>query len=305
MTGQFQLERKVANKAQRYFVTGVSMITSIGSLGKNVMAAEWTMQISYEPILIAVFLHEGSATLKNIRETKEFGVNVASDEQSNLVNIAGGYSRYEINKLKVRNSFKFLKSRYLKVPTIAGCVINAECKLFSIKKIGDHVMVIGKVVAMKYDKTKKPLLYHTGKYYRRGSLIESIRQQVKVNKFTFEWFSKEAKGKFILKCTGALIKSGQKILVLKHFKNDMIYETIPYVMPKRGVNYLQSIQKHLKNLGLKLRLKQEPIVRKLVLENKGKIQRVNFVLFEGIQNKAIDEYQWENKTEPLLKALDD
>ena len=281
------------------------MITSIGSLGKNVMAAEWTMQISYEPILIAVFLHEDSATLKNIRETKEFGVNVASDEQSNLVNIAGGYSRSEINKLKVRNSFRFLKSRYLKVPTVAGCVINAECKLFSIKKIGDHVMVIGKVVAMKYDETKKPLLYNTGKYYRRGSLIESLRQQIRVNKFTFEWFSEEAKGKFILKCTGALIKSDRKILVLKHFKNNMIYETIPYVIPKLGVNYLQALQKHLKNSGLKFRLKREPIVRRLVLENKGRIQRVNFVLFEGIQNKASDKYPWKNKTGSLLRALND
>lgn len=305
MIGQIRLERKVANKAQRHFVTGVSMITSVGPFGKNVMAAEWTMQISYEPILIAVFLHEGSATLKNIRETEEFGVNVASDEQSHLVNIAGGYSRSEVDKLKVRNSFTFLKSKYIKAPTVIGCAINVECKLFSIKKIGDHIMVIGKVVAMKYDETKKPLLYHAGRYYQRGSLIESIRQQVKVNKFTFEWFSKESKGKFILKCVGVIIKSGKKILVLKHFKNNMMYETIPYLIPKRGVDYLQSIQKHLKNIGLKVKLKQEPIMKRLVLENKGRIQRVNFVVFEGIQNKTQSENKWNDKTDPLLKALGD
>ena len=305
MTGQFRLERKVANKAQKHFVTGVSMITSIGLFGKNVMAAEWTMQISYEPILIAVFLHEGSVTLKNIRETKEFGVNVASDEQSSLVNIAGGYSGAEIDKIKVRNSFTFLKSKYIKAPTIAGCAINAECKLFSIKKIGDHVMIVGKIVTVRYDKTKKPLLYHSGRYYQIGSLIEPFRQHVKVNKSTFEWFSKEAKGKFVLKCTGTLIKSGRKVLVLKQIKNNMTYETIPYLIPKRGVNYLQSIQKHLKDMGLKVRLKQEPIIKRLVLENKNKIQRVNFVLFEGIQHETLSGNRWENKIESLLKALDD
>ncbi len=305
MTGQIRLERKVANNAQRHFVTGVSMITSIGPFGKNVMAAEWTMQVSYEPILIAVFLHECSATLKNIHETEEFGVNVASDGQSHLVNIAGGYSKSEIDKLKIRNSFTLLKSKYIKAPTIAGCTINAECKLFSIKKIGDHVMVIGKVVAMKYDGTKKPLLYHIGRYYQRGSLIESIRKQVKVNKFTFEWFSKEAKGKFILKCVGVIIKSGKKILVLKNFKNNVTYETIPYIIPKRGVDYLQSIQKNLKNIGLKVKLKQDPIMKRLILENKGKIQRVNFVLFEGMQNKTSSNNRWKDKTESLLKALDD
>jgi len=293
----------VADNAQRHFVTGVSMITSNGSLGKNVMAAEWTMQISYEPILIAVFLHESSFTLKNIRKTKEFGVNVASDEQSSLVNIAGGYSGAEIDKIKVRNSFRFLKSKYVKAPIIAGCIINAECKLFVMKKMGDHVMVVGKVVDMIYNKTKKPLLYHTGRYYQIGSLIEPFRQQVKVNKSTFEWFSKEAEGKFILKCTGALIKSGRKILVFKHNKNNMTYKTIPYLIPKRGVNYLQSIQKYLKDIGLKVSLKQEPIVKRLVLENKNKIQRANFVLFEGTTHRTLPQTLLEKKTEPLLKAF--
>ena len=293
----------MADNAQRHFVTGVSMITSNGSLGKNVMAAEWTMQISYEPILIAVFLHESSFTLKNIRKTKEFGVNVASDEQSSLVNIAGGYSGAEIDKIKVRNSFRFLKSKYVKAPIIAGCIINAECKLFVMKKMGDHVMVVGKVVDMIYNKTKKPLLYHTGRYYQIGSLIEPFRQQVKVNKSTFEWFSKEAEGKFILKCTGALIKSGRKILVFKHNKNNMTYKTIPYLIPKRGVNYLQSIQKYLKDIGLKVSLKQEPIVKRLVLENKNKIQRANFVLFEGTTHRTLPQTLLEKKTEPLLKAF--
>jgi len=44
-------------------------------------------------MLIAIFIHEGSSTYANIMETKEFGVNMSSDEQAALVNIAGSYSR--------------------------------------------------------------------------------------------------------------------------------------------------------------------------------------------------------------------
>ena len=297
------MERKVANKAQRHFVTGVSMITSNGYYGKNVMAAEWTMQISYDPLLIAIFLHQGSITLKNIRETKEFGVNVSSEKQSTLVNIAGGYSGSEIDKLKVKNSFTFLKSKFIKSPIITNCVINAECRVFSIKKIGDHVMVVGKVIAMKYDKTKKPLLYHTGKYYQIGALIEPFRQKVRVNKSTFEWFSKEAEGKFILKCGGAIIKSCEKVLFLRHTKNKMIYETIPYLKPKSGINYLHLIQKYLKNTGLDVRLKPKPIIKRLVLENKNRNQRINFVLFEGfLHDTSLKNLLWK-KDSQLLKAL--
>jgi flavin reductase (DIM6/NTAB) family NADH-FMN oxidoreductase RutF len=299
------LERKVGDKAQRYFVTGVSMITSIGSLGRNVMAAEWTMQVSYDPLLVAVFIHYGASTLKNIRETKEFGVNVASDKQTSLVNIAGGYSRTEIDKLRVRNTFRFLKSKHIKSPIIADCVVNAECKLVAMKKLGDHVMVIGKVVTMIHDETKKPLVYHTGKYYQIGSIIDPIRQEVKVDKSTFEWFSNESEGKFILKCAGTATKSGRRFLVLNQTKNNMSYETIPYVIPKRGANYLQTLQKYLTNKGLKVRLKQDPVMKRLVLNYKNKIQRVNFVLFKGTGHNTLPDNLLKNKTEQLLKALDD
>jgi len=299
------LERKIPDKAQRYFVTGVSMITSTGSLGRNVMAAEWTMQISYEPLLIAVFVHDSTVTLKNIYETKEFGINVASDQQTSLVNIAGGYSRTEIDKLKVRRTFRFLKSRHIKTPLIAGCIVNAECKLFAIRKLGDHIMVVGKVMAMRYDETKKPLVYHTGRYYQIGSLIEPVRQPVKVDKTTFEWFSKESKGKFVLKCVGIMIKSGRKILVLNQIRNNMFYETIPYTIPKRGSNYLQTLQTYLTNRGLEIKLKQTPIMKRLVLNYKNNNQRINFVLFEGIAFNASDKNLWESKKEPLLKTLSD
>lgn len=303
MTGQFWLERKIATKAQRYFATGVSMITSTGHFGKNVMAAEWTMQISYDPLLIAIFLHESSITLKNIRKTREFGVNVASETQSTLVNIAGGYSGSEIDKLRVKNSFTLLKSKYIKAPMIANCIINAECRLISIKKFGDHFMVVGRVITMKYDKTKKPLLYHAGKYYQIGLLIEPFRQKVRINKSTFEWFSKEAEGKFILKCTGTVIKSGRKILILKYVRNNMTYETIPYLKPKHGFNYLQSIQKYLKDVGLKVKLKPRPIMKRLVLEYKDRIQRINFVIFEGTIRGISSQTLLQKKRDKLLKAF--
>ena len=102
---------EIVHSAQRLFTTGVSLITSNGDNGPNIMAAEWTMQVSYHPMLIAVFIHEGSTTLKNIKKTKQFGVNTTSEKQSILVNIAGGYSRKELDKLSIHNSFQVLRSK--------------------------------------------------------------------------------------------------------------------------------------------------------------------------------------------------
>ncbi|MGB6464059.1 MAG: flavin reductase family protein, partial [Nitrosotalea sp.] len=186
------------------------------------MAAEWTMQISYEPMLIAVFIHEGSNTLKNIKKTKQFGVNVASEKQSTLVSIAGGYSRKEIDKLSIHNSFQVLKSKKTKIPLIADCLINAECKLFTIKKIGDHTMVVGRVISIRHDETKKPLAYHRNRYFRIGSMIEPIRDRVAVSKKTFDFFHKQSKNRFILKCAGVLVRSKNKMLVVDNTEQNSV-----------------------------------------------------------------------------------
>jgi flavin reductase (DIM6/NTAB) family NADH-FMN oxidoreductase RutF len=150
---------------QRYFATTVALITTNGSqYGPNVMAAEWTMQISYEPMLIAVFLHE-SPTYHNIQDTWVFGVNIASDDQADLVNVAGGYSATEITKLALPGIFERYSSEYINdVPMIKGCSLNAECKVNSIQNIGDHIMVVGEVLHARFERNKFPLIYTRGTY---------------------------------------------------------------------------------------------------------------------------------------------
>ena len=299
------MERRVAENAQKYFVTGISLITSTGSLGQNIMAAEWTMQISYAPLLIAVFIHESAATFRNIKESKEFGVNVASDDQASLVNIAGGYSRFEIDKIKIKNLFSFIRSRQINAPMIAGCIVNAECKLLAMKNLGDHTMFVGRVVAIKHDKTKRPLIYHTGKYYKIGPVMPPIRETVRLKSKEFNSFLTEAKGRFVLKCVGIIIKSGEKTLVLQNPVKKIQYYTIPFMVASRGSNHKKEIERYLKKLGLKVVLKEYPIVKRLTLKNGKKSQRVNFVLFEGnLKGKLYTQVNWKAiKSDPLLRAI--
>lgn len=280
------------------------MITTSGKLGKNAMAAEWTMQISYQPMLIAVFVHESTATFKNIRETKEFGVNVASDMQTTLVNVAGGYSRHEIDKLNIRNSFKFIKSNYIKSPIIDGCIINAECKLVAMKKFGDHTMIVGRVVSIKHDETRKPLIYHAGRYYQIGSMIEQFRQTIPVNNEIFEQFSIDSHGKFVLKCVGVIIRTGKKILVSNHTPKNK-YMTIPYAVPNRGADYYDEITKYLKKTKLNVILKREPILKRMIIKNKKRLQRINFVLFEGnLRSYTNKNLHWKSiQSDLILKSI--
>ena len=298
-----KLKKEIAKNAQRYFLTGVSLITSIGHKGQNVMAAEWTMQISHDPMLIAIFIHKGSTTLENIIKTKEFGVNVSSDEQTTAVSISGGYSRKEIDKLSIYDSFKLIKSKKIKSPLIAGCVINAECKLFTTKKIGDHTMIVGKVVSIQYDKTKKPLVYHQGRYFRIGSMIQPLRHEIKVNQDVFGLFQREGHGQFILKCVGVIVMSGSKILVSNNLRKDAP-DFIPYVMSPRGKNQKEVLETHLKKIKLNLILKENPSLKRLVLKRDKKTQRINFILFTGMLKKKSVDNRWKLiKNDLFLQTL--
>jgi flavin reductase (DIM6/NTAB) family NADH-FMN oxidoreductase RutF len=297
------MKKKIMQSAQRLFMTGVSLITSNGPRGQNVMAAEWTMQISYEPMLIAVFIHDGSSTLENIKKTKQFGVNVASEKQSTLVSIAGGYSRKEIDKLSIHNSFQVLESKKTGIPLIANCLINAKCKLFAIKKIGDHTMVVGRVISLRYDETKKPLAYHRNRYFRIGTMTEPIRDKVVVTREMFDVFHKQPKSKFILKCAGVLVRSKDKMLVIDSAEQNSV-NTVPYIQPKRNQDYKRSLENHLQNMKLNITLKDKPRLRRLIMKNGGKIQRINFVLFEGKLKNSSGFYFWKPiKTDSFLRSL--
>lgn len=298
-----ELKRKVTLDAQRYFITGISMITSSGSKGQNVMAAEWTMQISYKPMLIAVFIHEGSNTLENIRKTKEFGVNVASAEQTTAVSISGGYSRKEIDKLEIRDFFQTIRSTKIRPRLLAGCVINAECQLLLTKRIGDHTMVVGKVVSIKYDKTKKPLVYHQSKYFQIGTAIEPNRYSISVSQKVFDFFSSKARGKFILKCAGTIIRRGNKVLVLDEAK-ERSFHIIPYVIPHADRDQKKALETHLRKIKLDVTLKRNPYLKRLILKHGKKTQRLNFILFPGKLEKKSTHFLWKPiAREPILEAI--
>lgn len=295
------MTRKVPSKAERYFSTGLSLITSRGPHGPNVMAAEWVMQISYSPVLVAIFIHKGSRTIKNIEKTKEFGVNVASKEQTTEVSIAGGYAGSEIDKLEIKNIFKMSKPRKIKTPMILGCTINAECKIVRKEKLGDHVMLVGRVVHIEHDDTKSPLIYHKGRYFSLGSTVEPDRKEVPVSKDTLEFFKNLAREKFVLKCVGALVKHENKILVTKWPKT--MFETIPLAMPPQGKNLRDHLVKHLKVIQLHITLEKEPIMKRLVLKNGIDIQRINFVLFKGKIKKPIKGQIWKSKNDEVISNL--
>ncbi len=265
------------DNVHRYFATTVGLITTKGSKhGQNVMAAEWTMHIAYEPMLIAIFVHE-SPTYWNIEETRVFGVNIASEDQAELVNIAGGYSGIEIEKLSIPHTFSTYGANRIDVPMINGCSLNAECKVTKIEKIGDHIMVVGEALSAKCAEKKFPLIYTRGNYRKLSrSKIPSGRKAVRVPNAQMLQFKKMSAGQFVLKAATAMIRSDNKILLQKFGD----YWILPMVVVGKGAEYKEMLALYLHSIGISAIIDKISRIARMVLKTGETGLRANFVLFD-------------------------
>lgn len=152
----------------RKFVTNAGLITSDGPNGQNIMTAEWTHHVSYGPCYIAVCINPNDATVENIRESKEFGVNLAADNQNIVASIAGGSSGRDVDKIAILRELgiKFYKAEKIKAVMVKGAAMNAECKVIQEIPLGDHIMFVGEVLVISADDGAMPLAYHNGKYWK-------------------------------------------------------------------------------------------------------------------------------------------
>ncbi|AIF83513.1 conserved protein of DIM6/NTAB family [Candidatus Nitrososphaera evergladensis SR1] len=274
----------IQDNAHRYFATSVALVTTDGKSGKNVMAAEWAMQVSYEPMLIAIFIHD-SPTLWNIKENGMFGVNIAADDQAEIVNIAGGYSGTEIAKLAIPQTFQTYAGKG--VPMIKGCALACECKVMSVQEMGDHVMVVGEAISATFDEKKSPLIYTRGNYRKIGGKLASGRKTVRLSPKAFAEFKRMSGGQFVLKAAVAVVRDGRKTLFVRMESSSSWM--LPAVVPERGTDYKKAVSLHLKSIGVQAQIEGIAGIERMMLKS-GKQQslRANFVVFSCTAN-AIKE----------------
>jgi len=147
--------------ARRAFATTVGLITTGGPGGPNVMAAEWTYHVSYNPFLILVLVRSTHATHRAILEETEFGVSLCSEAMVRQANFAGSYSKHSMDKLS-SELFELYPAQRIRAPLVRGAILNAECRLVATHEIGDHTAFVGEVVAATWDPEKRPLVLHRG-----------------------------------------------------------------------------------------------------------------------------------------------
>lgn len=87
-------------------------------------------------------------TRLNIRETKEFVVNLVSDDNAEAMNITAIEFEREVNEIEEAR-LETIPSVHVKPPRIAASPVSMECALMQIVDLGpDNGLVLGRVLAM-------------------------------------------------------------------------------------------------------------------------------------------------------------
>lgn len=126
-----------------------AILTASARGKKNAMAVAWHSSVSSKPPLYGVSIAPKRFTYQLILESKEFGINFVPFEAAELVASVGGSGGGEVDKFQ---KFGIAEERPLKigVPILKDAYAAYECKLVDNKTYGDHVWVVGEIVAVHF-----------------------------------------------------------------------------------------------------------------------------------------------------------
>jgi flavin reductase len=143
--------------------TGVMVITTHTGDGHDARTANSFTSVSLEPALVSVCFATSSSFLRALVESGVWGVSVLAADQQHL-------STY----FAARGARRSL----LDIPHVIGArtgvallteaVTTLECETFAIHEAGDHVMLIGEVLALCTHRDTASLVFYGGGYQSIG-----------------------------------------------------------------------------------------------------------------------------------------
>ena len=149
---------------------GVYVVGVVNGEVRNAFTAAWVMQVSFDPLLLALSINPHHLSYRLLKEGRAFSVNVLKKGQLDL---AEHYGRpAHADKLAGR---EWTMDR-LGLPLLREALAWFECQVLSEYPAGDHVLVLGKVISGKLlDSEAEPMSYgQTGEMDGASALFPNV-----------------------------------------------------------------------------------------------------------------------------------
>jgi flavin reductase (DIM6/NTAB) family NADH-FMN oxidoreductase RutF len=123
------------------------LITCAGKDGQpNAIAIAWLTPVSVNPPLLAFAVRPQRHSYDLLQENPAFVVNVMAYEQAVDVLFCGRYTGRNVDKFATANLTP-VDAQAVNAPAIAEALAHVECEVEAKYEAGDHIIVIGRVVA--------------------------------------------------------------------------------------------------------------------------------------------------------------
>ena len=148
----------------------------------NIITIAWTGTICSDPAMVYISVRPERHSYDIIKESKEFVINLTTEELARATDTCGVKSGRGIDKFEEMHLTP-MPSRYVSAPSIAEAPVSIECRVTQIIPLGSHDMFIAEVLGVTADSDyldedghfdlskSKPLVYSHGAYFSQGEKI--------------------------------------------------------------------------------------------------------------------------------------
>ncbi|MFE5705432.1 flavin reductase family protein [Rhodococcus koreensis] len=142
------------------FCTGVVAVTALDDTGNPVgLTVGSFSSVSLDPALVAFFVGRGSTTFPKVAASGRFCANILSADQHEL---GRAFARSGTDKFRGIDWTPATTGS----PRLAGAHAWIDCHIDLVQPVGDHDLVVGRVVELGATDTPDPLLFYTSTFHQ-------------------------------------------------------------------------------------------------------------------------------------------
>ncbi|MEX1665173.1 flavin reductase family protein [Zhongshania arctica] len=160
------IDSRELRNALGLFTTGVTLMTTTSKNGDVIaMTANSFSSLSLQPPLVLWSIDLNSSIFEIFNSADRFAVNVLAIDQRDM---ADTFARSKNDQSELLKRFDI--GDYGS-PVLSGSRAVLECEVAAKYIVGDHQILIGKVLGYEVDSTVAPLVFASGKYHELGPQI--------------------------------------------------------------------------------------------------------------------------------------
>jgi flavin reductase (DIM6/NTAB) family NADH-FMN oxidoreductase RutF len=144
----------------RHFVTGVTVVTfPDAEAGLWGLTASSFTSVSLDPPLVLVCVSKTGRSYERLRSATSMAVHILAEDQSG---VAVSFARSGADRSTICSWTRSSEGN----PLLEDFIAVLECALHEIHDAGDHVIVVGRVIASEIRRPEAgPLVYHQGRLF--------------------------------------------------------------------------------------------------------------------------------------------